>query len=36
MSTSTVNVDEKLEDRMDRHSEINWSGVARQAIQERK
>lgn len=30
--TITVNVDEALKERMDRHPEINWSEVTRQAI----
>jgi hypothetical protein len=30
--TITVNVDEALKERMERHPEINWSEVTRQAI----
>lgn len=32
MPTITVNVDEALKERMERHPEINWSEVTRQAI----
>ena len=35
MPTITVRVDEELKERMDRHPEINWSEVTRQAIQEK-
>jgi hypothetical protein len=35
MPSITVNVDEDLKDRMERHPEINWSEVTRQAIQEK-
>ncbi len=35
MPSLTVNVDETLKDRMDRHPEINWSEVTRQAIREK-
>jgi hypothetical protein len=35
MPTITVNVDDDLKDRMERHPEINWSEVTRQAIQEK-
>jgi phage terminase small subunit len=35
MSSITVNVDDELKDRMERHPEINWSEVTRQAIQEK-
>lgn len=35
MPTITVNVDDELKDRMERHPEINWSEVTRQAIQEK-
>lgn len=35
MASITVNVDEDLKQRMDRHPEINWSEVTRQAIQEK-
>jgi len=35
MPTITVNVDDDLKERMDRHPEINWSEVTRQAIQEK-
>jgi hypothetical protein len=34
MPTITVNVDDDLKERMDKHPEINWSEVTRQAIQE--
>jgi len=33
MPSITVNVDDDLKDRMERHPEINWSEVTRQAIQ---
>lgn len=33
--TITVNVDDALKERMDRHPEINWSEVTRQAIREK-
>jgi len=35
MPTLTVNVDEDLKERMERHPEINWSEVTRQAIREK-
>jgi hypothetical protein len=35
MPTITVNVDDGLKERMDRHPEINWSEVTRQAIREK-
>lgn len=35
MPTITVRVDEELKDEMDRHPEINWSEVTRQAIAEK-
>lgn len=35
MPTITVRVDEELKERMDRHPEINWSEVTRQAIDEK-
>jgi predicted transcriptional regulator len=35
MPTITVRVDEDLKERMDRHPEINWSEVTRQAISEK-
>jgi predicted CopG family antitoxin len=35
MSTITVNVDDDLKERMEKHPEINWSEVTRQAIQEK-
>lgn len=35
MPTITVRVDEELKKRMDRHPEINWSEVTRQAIDEK-
>ncbi|WP_181692484.1 hypothetical protein [Natronomonas sp. LN261] len=35
MPTITVNVDDDLKKRMERHPEINWSEVTRQAIQEK-
>ena len=35
MPTITVNVDDDLKERMDKHPEINWSEVTRQAIQEK-
>lgn len=35
MPTITVNVDDDLKSRMDRHPEINWSEVTRQAIREK-
>lgn len=35
MPTITVRVDEELKERMDRHPEINWSEVTRQAITEK-
>jgi len=31
----TVNVDDDLKERMEKHPEINWSEVTRQAIQEK-
>jgi hypothetical protein len=33
--TITVNVDDDLKKRMQKHPEINWSEVTRQAIQEK-
>ena len=35
MATITVNVDDDLKERMEKHPEINWSEVTRQAIQEK-
>ena len=35
MPTITVNVDDDLKDRMEKHPEINWSEGTRQAIQEK-
>ena len=35
MPTITVNVDDDLKKRMEKHPEINWSEVTRQAIQEK-
>jgi predicted CopG family antitoxin len=35
MPTITVNVDDDLKERMEKHPEINWSEVTRQAIQEK-
>ena len=35
MTTITVNVDDELKERMEKHPEINWSEVTRQAIQEK-
>ncbi|MEZ3114762.1 hypothetical protein RYH80_02355 [Halobaculum sp. MBLA0147] len=35
MPTITVNVDDDLKRRMERHPEINWSEVTRQAIHEK-
>jgi len=35
MPTITVNVDDDLKDRMEKHPEINWSEVTRQAIREK-
>jgi predicted transcriptional regulator len=35
MPSITVNVDDDLKERMDKHPEINWSEVTRQAIQEK-
>jgi hypothetical protein len=35
MPSITVNADDDLKDRMERHPEINWSEVTRQAIQEK-
>jgi hypothetical protein len=35
MPSITVNVDDDLKDQMERHPEINWSEVTRQAIQEK-
>lgn len=35
MPSITVNVDDDLKNRMERHPEINWSEVTRQAIQEK-
>jgi len=35
MPSITVNVDDELKERMEKHPEINWSEVTRQAIQEK-
>lgn len=35
MPSITVNVDDALKERMERHPEINWSEVTRQAIREK-
>jgi len=35
MPSITVNVDDELKDRMEKHPEINWSEVTRQAIQKK-
>ena len=35
MPSITVNVDDDLKHRMEKHPEINWSEVTRQAIQEK-
>ncbi|SDQ64876.1 hypothetical protein [Natronobacterium texcoconense] len=35
MPSITVNVDDDLKERMEKHPEINWSVVTRQAIQEK-
>jgi metal-responsive CopG/Arc/MetJ family transcriptional regulator len=35
MANITVSVDDNLKQQMDRHPEINWSEVARQAFQEK-
>ena len=35
MPSITVNVDDTLKERMERHPEINWSEVTRQAIEEK-
>ena len=35
MPTITVNVDDELKERMEKHPEINWSEVTRQAIREK-
>ena len=35
MPTITVNVDDDLKERMEKHPEINWSEVTRQAIQKK-
>jgi hypothetical protein len=35
MPTITVNVDDDLKKRMEKHPEINWSEVTRQAIKKR-
>ena len=35
MPTITVSVDDDLKERMEKHPEINWSEVTRQAIQEK-
>ena len=35
MPTITVNVDDDLKERTEKHPEINWSEVTRQAIQEK-
>lgn len=35
MPSITVNVDDDLKERMEKHPEINWSEVTRQAIKEK-
>ena len=35
MPSITVNVDDALKERMEKHPEINWSEVTRQAIREK-
>jgi hypothetical protein len=35
MPSITVNVDDDLKERMEKHPEINWSEVTRQAIREK-
>ena len=35
MPTVTVNVDDDLKERMEKHPEINWSEVTRQAIRDK-
>ncbi len=35
MPTITVNVDDALKEEMEKHPEINWSEVTRQAIREK-
>ncbi|MFC6988455.1 hypothetical protein ACFQJD_06550 [Haloplanus sp. GCM10025708] len=35
MPTITVNVDDALKQRMEKHPELNWSEVTRQAIQDK-
>lgn len=35
MPTITVNVDDDLKERMEKHPEINWSEITRQAIREK-
>ena len=35
MPTITVNVNDDLKERMEKHPEINWSEVTRQAIQKK-
>lgn len=35
MPTITVNVDDTLKERMEKHPEINWSEVTRQAIRDK-
>ena len=35
MPTITVNVEDDLKERMEKHPEINWSEVTRQAIEEK-
>ena len=35
MPSITVNVDDDLKERMEKHPEINWSEVTRQAIEEK-
>lgn len=35
MPSITVNVDDALKERMEKHLEINWSEVTRQAIREK-
>ncbi|MEF8785508.1 MAG: hypothetical protein V5A45_06205 [Haloarculaceae archaeon] len=35
MPTITVSVDDDLKERMEKHPEINWSEVTRQAIREK-
>ncbi|PSQ45087.1 hypothetical protein BRD14_00085 [Halobacteriales archaeon SW_5_68_122] len=35
MPTVTVNVDDDLKERMEKHPEINWSEVTRQAVRDK-